>query len=58
MIPGAFMAIVNVQECQQLLNRVTFPTERYILLEGSDPLPQLSSWVTQKFIRMVGNLHR
>ena len=58
MIPGAFMAIVNDQECQQLLNRVTFPTESYILLEGSDPLPQLSSWVTQKFIRTVGNLHR
>ena len=58
MISDAFMAIANDQECQQLLDRVTFPTERTILLEGSDPLPQLSSWVTRKFFKMAGNLHR
>lgn len=57
-IPAAFMAVANGQECQQLLDRVTSPTERTILLEGSDPLPLLSSWVTRKFFRMAGNLHR
>lgn len=56
--PGAFLAIVNDWEGQQLLNRVTCPTERSTLLEGSDPLSQLNSWVTWKFIRTAGNLHR
>lgn len=57
-IPGALLTTVNDWECQQLLNRVTCPTERSILLEGSDPLSQLRSWVTWKFIRTAGNLHR